>query len=208
MLGAALNQNKYMITPLLPKLKERLDNIKLSLNLSDDQTNRIKGVFADDFDKLNSLRADTSISQDVRRSQIEEIRKKQRHELTAVLTPAQQAKWKEELDIRREELGEDGYPLTGERAAVVEERLRNIRDTLQLSDDQVAKVKGVFASDFQNLKDLRANTSISQDDRRSKIEEIRRKQRQELNAVLEPSQRAEWKKELDLRREAFGAMFN
>jgi hypothetical protein len=124
MLGAALNQNKYMITPLLPKLKERLDNIKLSLNLSDDQTNRIKGVFADDFDKLNSLRADTSISQDVRRSQIEEIRKKQRHELTAVLTPAQQAKWKEELDIRREELGEDGYPLTGERAAVVEERLR------------------------------------------------------------------------------------
>ena len=197
-----------MNTTLLPRLKERIDNIKLSLDLSEDQTHKIKGVFADDFDKLNFLRADTSISQDVRRSKIEEIRKKQRHELSAILTPAQLAQWKEELDIRREELGEDGYPLTGTRAAVVEERLRNIRDTLKLSDDQVAKVKDVFVSDFQNLKDLRANTSISQDDRRSKIEEIRRKQRQELNAILMPNQRSEWKKELDMRREAFGVFFN
>jgi Spy/CpxP family protein refolding chaperone len=197
-----------MNTTLLPRLKERIDNIKLSLDLSEDQTNKIKGVFADDFDKLNSLRADISISQDVRRSKIEEIRKKQRHELSATLTPTQLAQWKEELDIRREELGEDGYPLTGNRAAVVEERLRNIKDTLKLSDDQVAKVKDVFVSDFQNLKDLRANTSISQDNRRSKIEEIRRKQRQELNAILVPNQRAEWKKELDMRREAFGVLFN
>ena len=105
-------------------------------------------------------------------------------------------------------MGEDGYPLTGARAAVVEERLRNIRDTLKLSDDQVTKVKDVFVSDFQNLKDLRVNTAISQDDRRSKIEEVRKKQRQELNAILEPNQRAEWKKELDMRREAFGVVFN
>ena len=69
-------------------------------------------------------------------------------------------------------------------------------------------VKDVFVSDFQNLKDLRANTSISQDDRRSKIEEIRRKQREELLAILTANQQAEWKKELDMRREAFGALFN
>jgi len=94
-----------MNTTLLPRLKERIDNIKLSLDLSEDQTNKIKGVFADDFDKLNSLRADTSISQDDRRSKIEEIRRKQRQELNAILVPNQRAEWKKELDMRREAFG-------------------------------------------------------------------------------------------------------
>ncbi len=89
-----------------------------------------------------------------------------------------------------------------ERRANVEERVTQLKEKLSLTDDQAAKIKGIFQSDEGKLKELRADTALSQEDRRAKIQEVRNRQRELVAAVLTPEQQTKWKEEADKRRSA------
>jgi hypothetical protein len=65
---------------------------------------------------------------------------------------------------------------------------------LNLTEDQKPKVKAVFDDQRQKLGDLRADTSLSQDDRRAKMKEIRDGVNTQLKGILTPDQFATWQK--------------
>jgi periplasmic protein CpxP/Spy len=59
------------------------------LNLSADQTARLEPIFADQQQKMQALRSNTSLTQDQRREQAKAIFKETHDQLAQVLTPDQ-----------------------------------------------------------------------------------------------------------------------
>ena len=67
---------------------------------------------------------------------------------------------------------------------------------LDLTDDQKPKVKAVLDSMQQQMRDLRADTSLSADDRRTKVQAIRSDANDKLKAILTPDQFEKWQKSM------------
>lgn len=81
-----------------------------------------------------------------------------------------------------------------------EERLKTMKETLGLTDDQVAKIKAIFEENAPKMKALRDDTALSQEDRRAKFTELRTAETAAITAVLTPDQQAKFKAEQEKRR--------
>jgi Spy/CpxP family protein refolding chaperone len=79
----------------------------------------------------------------------------------------------------------------------VERQLQRMRETLNLTDEQVAKIRPILQTRNKQLEDLRAESSLPQGEARAKAREIRKAARQQINQILTPEQR---QKERALRR--------
>jgi protein CpxP len=84
---------------------ERLKAMKEKLNLTDEQSDKVKAVFEKFGEQLKALRTDTTTPQQEKRAKFGEVFKAMNEEALAILTPEQQTKWKEEMEKRRAERG-------------------------------------------------------------------------------------------------------
>jgi len=75
----------------------------------------------------------------------------------------------------------------------VEHQLQRMRETLNVTDDQVAKIKPILETRDQQLKDLRGNYSLSQGEARAKAAAIRKSARKQIEHILTPEQRQKQK---------------
>ena len=65
-----------------------------------------------------------------------------------------------------------------------------LADALGLSDDQRAKFKVINEQERAELKTLRGDTTLSDEDRRAKAGEVRQKFKDQRDALLTPEQKA------------------
>lgn len=100
-LASAQNERRGPRTP-----EERIAAMKESLKLTDDQVAKLKPIFAKNAEKSKAIREDQSLSQEDRRAKMQELFKSLDEELKPVLTPEQQAKYKEEAEKRRQQRGQ------------------------------------------------------------------------------------------------------
>jgi Spy/CpxP family protein refolding chaperone len=70
----------------------------------------------------------------------------------------------------------------------VEPRLEHLTKELSLTDAQKPKVKAILEASQKKLQELRADTSLSQEDRRTKMRTIMEDQNKEIKALLTPEQ--------------------
>jgi Spy/CpxP family protein refolding chaperone len=95
----------------------------------------------------------------------------------------------------RQEAG--GAPPTVQQARPargrVERQLQRMSETLNLTDDQVAKIRPILQNRNKQLEDLRAKSSLPQGTARAKAREIRRSARQQIDQILTPEQREKQK---------------
>jgi protein CpxP len=84
------------------------------------------------------------------------------------------------------------------------QNLDQIAKDLDLSDDQKAKVKTVMDDQRQKITDLRADSSLSQEDRTAKRKEIRDASEAKLKDILTPDQFAKWQKMMQGMRNRMG----
>ena len=73
-----------------------------------------------------------------------------------------------------------------------ERRLERMQKELNLTPDQATQVKGIFDEGRGKMEELRANTSMSQDERRPKMMEIMRQQSEKIKAILTPEQKTKF----------------
>lgn len=69
-----------------------------------------------------------------------------------------------------------------------------IAKNLELTDAQKPQVKAIFDEQQQKMKDLRADTSVAQADKRAKQKEIREAATAKLKPILTAEQFAKWEK--------------
>ncbi len=72
---------------------------------------------------------------------------------------------------------------------------------LNLSNDQVAKIKPVLEDRVQQMQALRADTTMSQQDRRTKAHQIMQDSNTKIEAVLNDTQKQQFEQLMQQRRE-------
>jgi periplasmic protein CpxP/Spy len=77
-----------------------------------------------------------------------------------------------------------------------ESRLEWMTKQLNLTDDQQAKIKPVLADEMKQMKSVRDDTTLTQDQKRDKMKEIHQNTDSQINDVLTPDQQ---KKYADLK---------
>ena len=82
--------------------EQQLKGLTRRLNLTEDQQDKIKPILKNQHKQMMSLREDTSLTRDEKRSKFMEIRKNAMQQIQANLTPDQLAKF-QQMEQRREQ---------------------------------------------------------------------------------------------------------
>jgi periplasmic protein CpxP/Spy len=91
-------------------------------------------------------------------------------------------------------------PQAMRRAPNANRQARHLAKTLGLSHSQVAQIKPILAYRIQQMQSLRADPSLSAQDRRQKAHEIMQDSRAKIEAVLNDSQKQQFEQMLAQRR--------
>ena len=74
-----------------------------------------------------------------------------------------------------------------------DQHLQMLSEKLNLTDDQKAKLKPIFEDEMQQMKAVRDDSSLSQEQKRAKMKSIHESFHDKINAVLTPEQQAKFK---------------
>jgi len=82
----------------------------------------------------------------------------------------------------------------GQRHAMrsVDERLQHMTKMLNLSDDQQAKLRPILQQQQDQVASLKQNTSMSQQDRHAKFQQIHQDTQQKIRGLLNDDQKAKF----------------
>ena len=83
-----------------------------------------------------------------------------------------------------------GMHQNGESA---DQHLQMLSEKLNLTDDQKAKVKPILQDQMQQMKAVREDSSLSEEQKRAKMKSIHESLHNQINAVLTPEQQAKFK---------------
>jgi Spy/CpxP family protein refolding chaperone len=75
----------------------------------------------------------------------------------------------------------------------LDQHLQTLSEKLNLSDEQKAKIKSILQDQMQQMKAVRADSSLSKDQKRAKIKSIHDSSHDGINTVLTPEQQAKLK---------------
>ncbi len=85
-------------------------------------------------------------------------------------------------------------PGRGERRMTVQQRVDRMASELKLTDDQKTKVTALLEAQGKKRQELRADTSLSRDERREKTRAFMQEQNKKLKEILTPEQFEKWQK--------------
>jgi hypothetical protein len=83
--------------------------------------------------------------------------------------------------------------LSGGQGAPAEKRLEKLKQELNLTPAQVAKIKPIFEKAGTQLKALRDNASLPAPQKRQKMRQIFVASAQQIRTILTPQQLQKWK---------------
>ena len=74
----------------------------------------------------------------------------------------------------------------------VDQRLQRMTQQLNLSEDQQQKIKPILENESTQMSGLRADTSLSQEDRMAKMKQIRESTGSQINPILNADQQKKY----------------
>jgi Spy/CpxP family protein refolding chaperone len=163
--------------------RDLLQELSEKLNLTDSQKTAIGPIIAAEANEIQAVHRDTSLAPDQKIAKIKEIRDKNREKINAQLTPEQQKIFAE--------MKAEGAGRTRE---AVQNRLSAIAEQLKLTDEQKAAIKPILAAEVNDIRAVSQNTSLSKEQKQTKITEIRDASDKKINELLTPEQRTKWAK--------------
>ena len=75
--------------------------------------------------------------------------------------------------------------------------LKEVQSSLNLTDDQKAKVKDIFADARTKYQTVSSDTSLTDDQKKAKMKELHEGTLAKVNAVLTPDQQTELKSKIE-----------
>lgn len=82
----------------------------------------------------------------------------------------------------------------------MQRRFDEMKTNLGLSEDQATKIQAIMKEAAPAMQALRDDTSLSQEDRRAKFQELRKQTDEKIGAVLTPEQKTKWEAAREERR--------
>jgi len=87
-----------------------------------------------------------------------------------------------------------------------DQHLQMLSEKLTLTDDQKAKIKPVLEDQLQQMKTVHEDSSLSEEQKRTKMKSIHESMHEQINAVLTPEQQAKFKQMMQEQMEKHKGM--
>lgn len=72
-----------------------------------------------------------------------------------------------------------------------DQRVQMLAQQIKLTNDQQQNIKLIFEDESEQMQALRSNTSLSPQERRSKMQDIRQNTKSQMNSILTPEQQTQ-----------------
>ena len=147
------------------------------LNLSEDQNKQLKDINADFKNQMAELKKNDNITVKEFNSRKESIRKQKNEKFQALLTPEQKSKMdkmKQERLTKSHDRGQRG--------------IESMKTKLNLSDEQVIKLKASHESFASKAKDIRSNESLTSEQKKEQFKALEKQRREEAKTILTKEQ--------------------
>lgn len=165
------------------------------LNLTEDQQKKAKSLNEEFKTKMGELRADKSLSKDVKREKIKELSASKKTQFQALLTSEQKTKM-EQMQEKRKDAPRKGR---GHMA----ERPKRMKEDMNLTDNQKTQMRSLNESFKKQMQDLRADNSLDKDARSAKRKELAASHKEQVKSILTPEQQAKMQNNLEKGRRDF-----
>ena len=147
------------------------------LNLAEDQKKQLKEINADYKKQMAELKKNEDITVKELKSRKEVIRKDHQQKMQALLTPEQKSK----LETMKQDRMADAKQMH-------ERSMEKMKTELNLSDEQVAKLKASHESFASKAKDIRSNQSLTSDQKKEQFKALAEQQKEETKSILSKEQ--------------------
>ena len=177
------------------------------LNLSADQKARLQSIREDHKKQLDELKNNSSFSADQKQARRKELHQQFRSQMESVLTPAQKEQMKKnksEWKEKRKEAKKDFKK--GDRNKNTQgrglKRGQDVQKELGLTSDQQQRMQQV-RSDFRNkFSSLRSDNSLTQEQKKAKMQELMKQQQSAMKSILTPEQVEKMQSQRKQRKQA------
>jgi len=143
------------------------------LNLTEDQRAKVQTLFQNEHSQMQALRGNAALTETQKKEQARELRKNDHQQLLAILTPEQQAQLKQ---------------MHGRKGRHAAFKAGRRFQALNLSAEQKSQLQPIFQSSRQQMQALRADTSLTPEQRHEKMQQIRQNQMAQMKSILTPEQ--------------------
>jgi len=99
--SSAPEKHAGMHHPNAETVDQHLQMLSEKLNLTDDQKTKLKPILQDNMEQMKAVRDDSSLSEEQKHAKLKSIHESMHGQINAVLTPEQQAKFKQ---MRQEQM--------------------------------------------------------------------------------------------------------
>ena len=148
------------------------------LNLSDAQKQQAKSIRDEYKTQYTQLEANkASISQEDYKAKKTALRSEQKSKFESILTADQKSKM---ADMKSQQMGK--------RSEIREKRMDKMKTNLNLTNDQVAKLKSQHESFASQAKSIRENTSLPEDQKKQSMMDLRKRSQEDQKSILTAEQ--------------------
>lgn len=164
------------------------------LNLTDAQKTQMKESRENMKQQRDAINNDASLTQDQKKAKMQDLGKAQRDKMNSILTPDQKAKMQADRTNRK---GMKGGDHGG----------KMMKD-LNLTDAQKSQMKANSESMKQQRAAISNDASLSQDQKKAKMQELHKTQKDQMNSILTADQKAKLKADMQNRKGKNGQKWN
>lgn len=166
------------------KMKGKHDRHEMmkQLNLTEDQKAKFKAQKEAFHKQMEELKKNDNITVKEWKNKMETLRKDQRTKMESLLTAEQKTKM--------EQLKKDGQ---AKHEEMRKQHFEKMKTDLGLSQEQAAKMEKQRAEMDQQLKTLRENKNLSDDQRKEQMKELMKQRKENMKSILTEEQQKKMK---------------
>ncbi len=171
------------------------------LNLTATQKAEMKVLQEEGRSQMQAIQNDKNLSQQDKKAKLEALREAQTVKRNAILTPEQKAKIESQMKERQANAGKNGQRIQQGRQGINSQGRRRMSpqntqsknwDALNLTATQKAEMKVLQEEGRSQMQAIQNDKSLSQQDKKAKLEALREAQTVKRNTILTPEQQAKW----------------
>ncbi|MCS7337494.1 MAG: Spy/CpxP family protein refolding chaperone [Verrucomicrobiae bacterium] len=164
-------------------IDQRVQRLTQMLNLTPEQQAKLRAILEEEQKKLQELRTNTAIAPAEQAIKIREIRDGTNEKIREMLTPEQRERFE---SMPRLGLGQGPRP---ELQFGIDQRVRRMSETLNLTPDQQAKVRTILEEERNKMRELRADATLTPEQRRTKMRELAQESNNKIRQILTSEQK-------------------
>ena len=162
------------------------------LNLTQEQKAEFKSMHEASKSKMESIRNNSSLTEEQKKSQLAEIRKEQHEKMQRFLTPEQQTKF---AARRKNHAGKEGNARRENQKAhsAFDHRggqFEKMKEQLNLSEAQVNQLKEGRKELASRMQSIRNDKNLTEEQKKEQFRTLAEARRKNLESVLTPEQKA------------------